>query len=235
MTETTEVAKEETTGNDYKNHYKVDVISRRRAVNRDYRAPSPQSDKQTKQSPVLSLDSLIKTEAKSRKGSRQKPTPSTQDDASDEPLIIEAEVEGYLVRRVYVDEGSSVEVMFEHCFENVPAKVRAGLRETRTDLVGFAGEVAKPLGVKSIGSLFWMKSERKCPLNFSRPRPLSLQHNLRKTRFESTTCYSIDCPLNDQVPHSERNGNSGDPGKDNRRVQTSRRKANTDGEATRNL
>ncbi|GJU47983.1 reverse transcriptase domain-containing protein [Tanacetum coccineum] len=70
----------------------------------------------------------------------------TSDDASDEPLIIEAEVEGYLVRRVYVDEGSSVEVMFEHCFENLPAKVRAGLRETRTDLVGFAGEVAKPLG-----------------------------------------------------------------------------------------
>ncbi|GJV02423.1 reverse transcriptase domain-containing protein [Tanacetum coccineum] len=68
------------------------------------------------------------------------------DDASDEPLIIEAEVEGYLVRRVYVDEGSSVEVMFEHCFENLPAKVRAGLRETKTDLVGFAGEVAKPLG-----------------------------------------------------------------------------------------
>ncbi|GJS58313.1 hypothetical protein Tco_0653097 [Tanacetum coccineum] len=52
----------------------------------------------------------------------------------------------HLVRRVYVDEGSSVEVMFEHCFENLPAKVRAGLRETRTDLVGFAGEVAKPLG-----------------------------------------------------------------------------------------
>ncbi|GJZ74777.1 reverse transcriptase domain-containing protein [Tanacetum coccineum] len=68
------------------------------------------------------------------------------DDASDEPLIIEAEVEGYLVRRVYVDEGSSVEVMFEHCFENLPEKVKAGLRETRTDLVGFAGEVSKPLG-----------------------------------------------------------------------------------------
>ncbi|GJS50812.1 reverse transcriptase domain-containing protein [Tanacetum coccineum] len=72
--------------------------------------------------------------------------PIMTDDASDEPLIIEAEIEGYLVRRVYVDEGSSVEVMFEHCFENLPAKVKAGLRETRTDLVGFAGEVAKPLG-----------------------------------------------------------------------------------------
>ncbi|GJT94139.1 reverse transcriptase domain-containing protein [Tanacetum coccineum] len=36
------------------------------------------------------------------------------DDIFEEPLIVEAEVKGYLVRRVYVDEGSSVEVMFEH-------------------------------------------------------------------------------------------------------------------------
>ncbi|GKB07453.1 reverse transcriptase domain-containing protein [Tanacetum coccineum] len=71
--------------------------------------------------------------------------PIMSDDASDEPLIIEAEIEGYLVRRVYVDEGSSIEVMFEHCFENLPTRVKAGLKETRTDLVGFAGEIAKPL------------------------------------------------------------------------------------------
>ncbi|GKA16634.1 reverse transcriptase domain-containing protein [Tanacetum coccineum] len=57
------------------------------------------------------------------------------DDASDEPLIIEAEVEGYLVRRVYVDEGSSAEVMFEHCFENLPGKGEAELRETELNLV----------------------------------------------------------------------------------------------------
>ncbi|GJT66877.1 hypothetical protein Tco_1018357 [Tanacetum coccineum] len=70
----------------------------------------------------------------------------SSDDISEEPLIIEAEVEGYLVRRVYVDEGSSVEVMFEHCFENLNPRIKAGLRETQTDLVGFAGEVSKPLG-----------------------------------------------------------------------------------------
>ncbi|GJS24958.1 reverse transcriptase domain-containing protein [Tanacetum coccineum] len=68
------------------------------------------------------------------------------DDISEEPLIVEAEVEGYLVRRVYVDEGSSVEVMFEHCFKNLNPKIKARLRETQTDLVGFAGEVSKPLG-----------------------------------------------------------------------------------------
>ncbi|GKF50111.1 hypothetical protein Tco_0143362 [Tanacetum coccineum] len=37
------------------------------------------------------------------------------EDVLDEALIVEAEVEGYLVRRIYVDRGASVEIMFEHC------------------------------------------------------------------------------------------------------------------------
>nr|GEZ64563.1 reverse transcriptase domain-containing protein [Tanacetum cinerariifolium] len=40
--------------------------------------------------------------------------PLSMKDDSDEPLIIEAVMEGYLVRRVYVDQGASVEVMFKH-------------------------------------------------------------------------------------------------------------------------
>nr|GEV57016.1 hypothetical protein [Tanacetum cinerariifolium] len=53
------------------------------------------------------------------------------EDIFEEPLIV-------LVKRVYVDEGSSVDVMFEHCFENLNPKIKAGLRETQTDLVGEA-------------------------------------------------------------------------------------------------
>ncbi|GJR74435.1 hypothetical protein Tco_0086800 [Tanacetum coccineum] len=68
------------------------------------------------------------------------------EDISEEPLIIEAEVEGYLVRQVYVGEGSSFEVMFKHCFENLNPKIKGKLKETQTDLVGFAREVSKPLG-----------------------------------------------------------------------------------------
>lgn len=46
-------------------------------------------------------------------------------DVSEEPLIVEAEVEGYTVRRVYVDQGASVEVMYEHCFLTlIPPSVR---------------------------------------------------------------------------------------------------------------
>nr|GEX80869.1 hypothetical protein [Tanacetum cinerariifolium] len=64
----------------------------------------------------------------------------------DETLIVEAEVEGYLVRRIYVDGGASVEVMFEHCFENLSPAIKAKLKETQTDLVCFVREATKPLG-----------------------------------------------------------------------------------------
>nr|GEU37698.1 reverse transcriptase domain-containing protein [Tanacetum cinerariifolium] len=64
------------------------------------------------------------------------PTISSKD-IFEEPLIVKAEVEGYLVRPVYVDKGSSVEVMFEHCFENLDSRIKARLKETRTDLRTF--------------------------------------------------------------------------------------------------
>ena len=70
----------------------------------------------------------------------------TTRDLSDEPLIIEGDIEGYLVRRIYVDEGSSVDVMYEHCFNNLSADIRERLRDTSTSLVGFSGETNKPLG-----------------------------------------------------------------------------------------
>nr|GEY80229.1 reverse transcriptase domain-containing protein [Tanacetum cinerariifolium] len=36
--------------------------------------------------------------------------------------------------------------MFEHCFENLDSRIKARLKETQTDLVGFAEEISKPLG-----------------------------------------------------------------------------------------
>nr|GFA27914.1 reverse transcriptase domain-containing protein [Tanacetum cinerariifolium] len=69
----------------------------------------------------------------------------SSEDISEEPLIIKAELEGYLDRWVYVDKRSLVEVMFEYCFENLDPRIKARLKETQTDLVRFAGEILKPL------------------------------------------------------------------------------------------
>nr|GEV09281.1 hypothetical protein [Tanacetum cinerariifolium] len=50
------------------------------------------------------------------------------------------------VRRIYVDGGSSSEIMYEHFFRNLSYRTRSRLRESRNLLVGFSGEV-NPLGV----------------------------------------------------------------------------------------
>ncbi|GKG28334.1 hypothetical protein Tco_0406661, partial [Tanacetum coccineum] len=45
-----------------------------------------------------------------------------------------------------VDRGSSSKVMYEHCFRNLRAETKAKLKESRTPLVGFSGEVSYPIG-----------------------------------------------------------------------------------------
>nr|GEV93448.1 hypothetical protein [Tanacetum cinerariifolium] len=44
------------------------------------------------------------------------------------------------------DGGSSSEVMYEHCFRNLRAETKAKLKESRTPLVGFSGEVSYTIG-----------------------------------------------------------------------------------------
>ena len=65
----------------------------------------------------------------------------------DTPIIVEATIEGFQVRRVYVDGGSSSEIMYEHCFRSFDYQTRSRLKESKTPLVGFSGEVSYPLGV----------------------------------------------------------------------------------------
>ncbi|GJV81895.1 reverse transcriptase domain-containing protein [Tanacetum coccineum] len=107
--------------------------------------------------------------------------PLSVEDVSDEPLIIEAVMEWYLVRRVYVDQGASLEVMFEHCFENLSPAMKSRLRSTQMDLVGFAGGVVKPLG----------------------------KIELEKDGFESSSSSVLNDTLHDKVSHSERYRNPG--------------------------
>ncbi|GKA26961.1 hypothetical protein Tco_0713129 [Tanacetum coccineum] len=63
------------------------------------------------------------------------------------PVVVEAVIEGFRVRRIHVDGGSSSEVMYEHCFRSLSYRTRSRLRESRIPLVGFSGEVSYPMGV----------------------------------------------------------------------------------------
>ncbi|GKB26001.1 hypothetical protein Tco_0865402 [Tanacetum coccineum] len=62
-------------------------------------------------------------------------------------VVVDALIEGFRVRRIRLDGGSSLEVMYEHCFRNLSYRTRSRLKESRIPLVGFLGEVNYPLGV----------------------------------------------------------------------------------------
>ncbi|GJU43733.1 reverse transcriptase domain-containing protein [Tanacetum coccineum] len=66
---------------------------------------------------------------------------------TDCPVVVDALIECFRVRRIHVDGGSSSEVMYEHCFRNLSYRTRSRLKESRVPLVGFSGEVSYPLGV----------------------------------------------------------------------------------------
>ncbi|GJV64290.1 reverse transcriptase domain-containing protein [Tanacetum coccineum] len=72
--------------------------------------------------------------------------PISIDDVSDGPLIVEAEVGGFWVRRVFVDQGAAEQVMFEHCFDHLSQDIKSRLTPTQTELVGFSGEQLVPIG-----------------------------------------------------------------------------------------
>nr|GEV20944.1 reverse transcriptase domain-containing protein [Tanacetum cinerariifolium] len=129
--------------------------------------------------------------------------PLLMEDASNEPLIIEAVKEGFLVHRVYVDQGASVEMMFEHCFENLSPVIRSRLRGTQMDLVGFAGGVVKPLGEIELEVVFGDESLfRTVMINFTvvrAPSPYNVifgRTGLRSLRAVSSTIHSMEVNQN---------------------------------------
>ncbi|GJU10416.1 hypothetical protein Tco_1132812 [Tanacetum coccineum] len=56
------------------------------------------------------------------------------------PVIIEAKIFGRKVGRVYMDNGSSCEIIYEHYFEKLNPTIKATKVDLKTPLVGFLGE-----------------------------------------------------------------------------------------------
>nr|GEX98369.1 reverse transcriptase domain-containing protein [Tanacetum cinerariifolium] len=61
------------------------------------------------------------------------------------PLIIEAEIGGHMIHRMYVDGGSSTEILYEHCFNRLRPEVKNQMVPATTSLTGFNGETIWPL------------------------------------------------------------------------------------------
>ncbi|XP_071687776.1 uncharacterized protein [Rutidosis leptorrhynchoides] len=66
----------------------------------------------------------------------------------DKPVVVSCRIAntGIIILKVHVDTGSSVDVMYEQCFNKLPAHIKALLKPTTVLLAGFSGESTWPIG-----------------------------------------------------------------------------------------
>ncbi|GKE99163.1 hypothetical protein Tco_0022514, partial [Tanacetum coccineum] len=76
--------------------------------------------------------------------------PLREEDGIEGPIIIKAEMRGHFVHRMFVDGGSSLKILYEHCFNRFRPEVRSQMVPAATPLVGFSGEIIWPLGQISL-------------------------------------------------------------------------------------
>ncbi|GJW53943.1 reverse transcriptase domain-containing protein, partial [Tanacetum coccineum] len=76
--------------------------------------------------------------------------PLGEEDGTEGPMVIEAEIGGHLVHRMYVDGGASSEILYEHCFNQLRPEIKKQMVPAATYLVGFSGEIIWPLGQVSL-------------------------------------------------------------------------------------
>ncbi|GJV30388.1 reverse transcriptase domain-containing protein [Tanacetum coccineum] len=71
--------------------------------------------------------------------------PLDEDEGTEGPMIIEAEIGGHCIHRMYVDGGSASEILYEHCFNRLRPEIKKQLVLATTPLIGFSGEIIWPI------------------------------------------------------------------------------------------
>ncbi|GKC77909.1 hypothetical protein Tco_1128683 [Tanacetum coccineum] len=69
-----------------------------------------------------------------------------EDEGTEGPMIIEAEIGGHYIHRMYVDGGSASEILYEHCFNRLRPEIKNQLVPATTPLIRFSGEIIWPIG-----------------------------------------------------------------------------------------
>ncbi|GJT42010.1 hypothetical protein Tco_0941875 [Tanacetum coccineum] len=68
--------------------------------------------------------------------------PLGDEDGTEGPMIIEAEIGCHFIHRIYVDGGSTSEIIYEHCFNGLRPEVKIPMVPATAPLIGFSGHMA---------------------------------------------------------------------------------------------
>nr|GFB04011.1 reverse transcriptase domain-containing protein [Tanacetum cinerariifolium] len=100
--------------------------------------------------------------------------PLTNSNGTEGPLVIEAEVGGHTIHRMYIDGGSSMEILYEHCFNRLWPDINRQMVSATTSLTGFSGETTWPLGqLKLLVTIGDATHSTKAWMNFMIAKSLS--------------------------------------------------------------
>ncbi|GJZ60723.1 hypothetical protein Tco_0616539, partial [Tanacetum coccineum] len=72
--------------------------------------------------------------------------PLSANKGTEGPLVIEVEIGGHAIHCMYVDRGSSMEVLYEYCFNRLRPEIKSQMVPATTSQTGFSGETIWPLG-----------------------------------------------------------------------------------------
>nr|GEX95517.1 hypothetical protein [Tanacetum cinerariifolium] len=117
------------------------------------------------------------------------PPPATSR-GTEGPLIIEAEISGHMIHRMYVDGGSSIKELYEHCFNRLWPEIKSQMVPATTSLTDFSGKTIWPLGqLRLLIIIGDGEHSTKAWMNFIIVRSLSLYNvTIRSTILIPTEC-----------------------------------------------
>nr|GFB10534.1 reverse transcriptase domain-containing protein [Tanacetum cinerariifolium] len=105
--------------------------------------------------------------------------PLTTNDGTDGPLVIEAEMGRHTIHRMYIDGGSSMEILYEHCFNRLRPEIKSQMVPATTSLTGFSGETTWPLGqLRLLMTIGDITHSTKAWMNFMIVKSLSLYNGI---------------------------------------------------------
>nr|GEU72701.1 reverse transcriptase domain-containing protein [Tanacetum cinerariifolium] len=76
--------------------------------------------------------------------------PLEEEEGTEGPMIIEAEIRGHFIHRMYVDGGLASEILYEHCFNRLRPEIKNQMVPATAPSIGFSGEIIWPLGKISL-------------------------------------------------------------------------------------
>nr|GEY53625.1 reverse transcriptase domain-containing protein [Tanacetum cinerariifolium] len=126
----------------------------------------------------------------------------TVSDGTDGPLVIEAEMSGHVIHRMYIDCGSSMEILYEQCFNRLRPEIKSQMVPATTSLTGFSGETIWPLGqLRLLVTIRDATHSTKAWINFMVVRSRSPYNGIiGRSGLKSNSSNAVYGPWNAQVP-----------------------------------